>query len=76
MDHKLVFINRRRGAERRNDEDPCKDMHVDLYHRKRRKSSDRRSTDKSLSDDYYSFIEAKLKRMETQRAKQEKPNFN
>lgn len=51
---KKIFINRRKGQERREDLDPCKDLDIDLYHRKRRKTSDRRS-ERSLDEDYYAF---------------------
>ena len=53
MDRK-IFINRRKGNDRREDLDPCKDLNVDLYHRKRRKRTDRRS-DRTLDEDYYAF---------------------
>jgi hypothetical protein len=49
-----IFINRRKGDERREDDDPCKDLEVDLYHRKRRKKVERRE-DRSLDEDYYAF---------------------
>jgi hypothetical protein len=49
-----IFINRRKGDERREDDDPCKDLDVDLYHRKRRKKIERRE-DRSLEEDYYAF---------------------
>jgi hypothetical protein len=49
-----IFINRRKGDERREDDDPCKDLDVDLYHRKRRKKIERRE-DRSLGEDYYAF---------------------
>ncbi|MFT4610270.1 MAG: hypothetical protein ACI8VY_001299 [Cellvibrionaceae bacterium] len=52
--HNKIFINRRKGDERREDDDPCKDLDVDLYHRKRRKKIERRE-DRSLSEDYYAF---------------------
>ncbi len=51
---KKIFINRRKGNDRREDLDPCKDLNVDLYHRKRRKQADRRS-ERSLDEDYYAF---------------------
>ncbi|GAB1259504.1 hypothetical protein [Aurantivibrio plasticivorans] len=49
-----VFIDRRNN-DRRTDHDPCEKLDIDLYNRKRRKSTDRRSPDKSLADDYYAF---------------------
>jgi hypothetical protein len=50
-----IFINRRKGNDRREDLDPCKDLNVDLYHRKRRKKAERRQ-DRSLDEDYYAFM--------------------
>lgn len=52
---KKIFINRRKGNDRREDEDPCKDLDVDLYHRKRRKKTERRE-ERSLDEDYYAFL--------------------
>ena len=63
MVQKLVFVNRRKGADRRFDKDPCKDMPLDLYHRKRRKSTERRSKDRTLTDDYYAYMQAALRSM-------------
>ena len=54
MDRK-IFINRRKGDDRREDIDPCKDLDIDLYHRKRRKKSERRQ-DRTLDEDYYAFL--------------------
>ncbi len=54
--NKQVFINRRRkNTERREEEDPCKELDVDIYHRKRRKRSERRKS-RTLDEDYYAFI--------------------
>ncbi len=53
--NKKIFINRRRGLERREEADPCSELSVDLYHRKRRKSLERRQ-DRSLEEDYYAFM--------------------
>ena len=50
-----VFINRRKGLDRRYDSDPCQGMPVDLYHRKRRKNTDRRQG-RTLVEDYYAFM--------------------
>lgn len=58
MSFKFVFVDRR-SNNRRIDLDPCKKMPMDLYHRKRRKSIERRDTHKSLTDDYYAYIESK-----------------
>lgn len=51
-----IFINRRRSRDRRLDPDPCQNMPLDLYHRKRRKSTDRRAPDRSLEQDYYAYF--------------------
>ncbi len=56
MTHRPVFVNRRKGQDRRFDIDPCKDLPMDLFHRMRRKSSDRRNHEKDLSDDYYAYL--------------------
>ena len=56
-DNQLVFVNRRRGDDRRLEQDRCKDMNMDLFHRKRRKSTDRRSSNRTLADDYMAFSE-------------------
>jgi hypothetical protein len=54
--NKKIFINRRRkGSERREDDDPCKEMTIDIYHRKRRKASERRKP-RTLDQDYYAFL--------------------
>ncbi len=53
--YSLHFINRRKGDDRREDEDPCIALPVDLFHRKRRKQIDRRR-DRSLQEDYYAYM--------------------
>jgi hypothetical protein len=51
-----IFINRRRkNSERREDDDPCRDMSIDIYHRKRRKAAERRKP-RTLDEDYYAFL--------------------
>jgi hypothetical protein len=62
MENDIVFVDRRRKQDRRLDEDPCKDIPVDLYHRMRRKTTDRRKMDKSLVEDYFDFLEAHSQR--------------
>lgn len=55
--NRKIFINRRRkGSERRTTDDPCKDMDIDIYHRKRRKSTDRRQGERTLDEDYYAYL--------------------
>lgn len=51
-----IFVNRRQRHNRRVDPDPCEKLPVDLYHRKRRKSAERRDTNRSLEDDYHAFM--------------------
>ncbi|WP_317932043.1 hypothetical protein [Halioxenophilus sp. WMMB6] len=53
----IVFVNRRRGKDRRLEADRCKDLPLDLFHRKRRKSVDRREGGRSLAEDYAAFVE-------------------
>lgn len=52
-----IFIDRRSRKNRRVDPDPCQELPVDLYHRKRRKSSERRDTKRNLEDDYNAVVE-------------------
>lgn len=54
--HSAIFINRRQGGDRRLDADPCRNMAIDLYHRKRRKSHERRAANRSLAQDYLAFV--------------------
>ncbi|MGH1373919.1 MAG: hypothetical protein ACRBBW_17905 [Cellvibrionaceae bacterium] len=56
MNTATIFVNRRKGNDRRFDVDPCQAMPIDLFHRKRRKSADRRS-ERTLVEDYYAFFE-------------------
>lgn len=53
----MYFINRRKGNDRRLDQDPCRNLPVDLYHRKRRKAKERRDVSRSLAEDYYAFCQ-------------------
>lgn len=55
---KRIFINRRKGRDRRLEEDPCEGLDVDIYHRKRRKNPDRRSESRSIEEDYQAFLES------------------
>ena len=55
-ENKIYFLNRRKGDDRRLDSDPCSEMSMDLYHRKRRKSTERRDSNRTLSDDYYAYM--------------------
>ena len=66
MTKPLVFVDRRKGGDRREDCDPCRDLPVDLYHRKRRKSSERRDSTRSLSEDYYAYMEASFQAVSKQ----------
>jgi hypothetical protein len=51
-----IFVDRRRGEDRRLDSDPCKNMPIDIYHRKRRKSTERRHGERSLAEDYLAYL--------------------
>lgn len=64
MTKPFVFVDRRKGRDRREDSDPCKDLPVDLYHRKRRKSTERRDCSRSLSEDYYAYMEASFQALD------------
>ncbi len=65
MDTRIVFVNRRKGRDRREDEDPCKDIPLDLYHRKRRKSRERRDTSRTLTDDYYAYMQKVMRQIQS-----------
>lgn len=54
--HHRIFVDRRNGRDRRRERDPCAHMPLDLYHRKRRKSKDRRAIGRSLEQDYYAYF--------------------
>jgi hypothetical protein len=74
MSSNLVFVDRRKGQDRRLDEDPCKDLDIDLYHRKRRKSADRRDNSRDITDDYYAYMRKQLGKadyVETPKAKKQ-----
>ncbi len=60
MSSNLVFVDRRRSQDRRLDKDPCQELEVDLYHRKRRKSTERRDTSRDIAEDYYAYMRRKL----------------
>ena len=61
----FVFVNRRKGSDRRLDADPCKGLPLDLFHRKRRKQKDRRTGERSLTDDYYAYIQSSIDQMQS-----------
>ena len=61
---RMIFVDRRKGDDRRNSPDPCKDIPLDLYHRKRRKSKERRDTSRSLTDDYYAYMQKVMARLQ------------
>lgn len=56
----MLFVNRRKGYDRREDRDPCRNLPIDLYHRKRRKAKERRDTNRTLAEDYSAFFQAAL----------------
>jgi len=68
MSDEMIFINRRHSS-RRTEPDPCNKMALDLYHRKRRKSSERRDSSKTLTDDYYAYTEKKVGKTESTQEK-------
>lgn len=53
----VIFVDRRR-RNRRQDPDPCENLPMDLYHRKRRKSAERRTPGRSLAEDFQAFMAA------------------
>ncbi len=55
MNEYKIFIDRRNNDERRLDHDPCKNLSIDIYHRKRRKMAERRHLERSLADDYMAY---------------------
>jgi hypothetical protein len=55
MNEHKIFVDRRQPLDRRQDPDPCKHLPVDIYHRKRRKATERRHAERSLIDDYMAF---------------------
>lgn len=61
MKPNIIFVNRRKGEDRREESDPCKDLDLDLCHRKRRKKRERRDQNRSLSGDYYAYVQSKGK---------------
>ena len=57
MNEHKIFIDRRcNNEDRRLDRDPCKNMPMDLYHRRRRKSVERRHPSRTLADDYMAYL--------------------
>lgn len=73
---RLVFINRRRRGERRYSADPGHDHPFDLSPQKRRKSRERRDITRSLSDDYYAYMQKTIdsihSRLQSKRSKPQK----
>lgn len=52
MSQRFLF-DRRNGADRRQGQDKRQNPRLDLPHKRRRKSADRRRQDRSMSDDFY-----------------------
>jgi hypothetical protein len=52
-----VFINRRKGSERRSESEKRKNPRLDLSHRRRRTRLERRSTERTLTEDFMAFQE-------------------
>ncbi len=55
-----VFVNRRYHSRRLNP-DPCRQLAIDLYHRKRRKQPDRRNPSRTLQEDFYAYASQSVK---------------
>jgi hypothetical protein len=55
-DHKIFIDRRSNNSDRRVDKDPCKDLPIDIYHRKRRKNPERRHPARTLADDYMAYL--------------------
>ena len=55
MNNYKIFIDRRVSDDRRTEHDPCKNLSIDIYHRKRRKASERRHIHRSLVEDYMAY---------------------
>lgn len=67
LDKPLVFVDRRRSNDRRAQKDPCRDMPMDLYDKKRRVKTERRAADRTLIDDYYAYMKKAMKKMKKNR---------
>jgi len=61
---KPIFTNRRQGCSRRESHDPCHGMPLDLFHRKRRRNSERRQQKRNLYEDYCAYMEIRVQRRE------------
>lgn len=60
MRSNFVFIDRRKGTDRRVDEDPSQQLDVDLAEGKRRNSRERRASARSILEDYYAYMKKQL----------------
>ena len=52
MSHRFLF-DRRSGNDRRTGEDQRQNPRLDLPHKRRRKTADRRKQDRTMTDDFY-----------------------
>ena len=59
-----LFVERRKD-NRRRDADRCANLEIDLYHRKRRISKDRRAQARSQIEDISAFYQAQAQKLET-----------
>ena len=57
MAHRLVFVNRRRGVDRRFFSVAEGESTAELHRHQRRNSDERRDQTRTLSDDYYAYME-------------------
>ena len=53
-----LFVERRKGNDRRQEPDRCAGLTIDLYHRKRRRKNDRRTHGRTLTEDIVAFYQA------------------
>lgn len=67
LDKPIVFVDRRKRDDRRALKDPCRDMPMDLYDKKRRVTTERREADKTLIDDYYAYMKKAMKKLKKNR---------
>lgn len=60
MRSNLIFVDRRKGNDRREKEDSSGELDADLSADNRRHASDRRTSFRSLLDDYYAYMKKQL----------------
>ncbi len=71
---RLVFVNRRRGVDRRFNKHSDKEFHNELHPWQRRKMRERRDASRSLTDDYYAYMQKTIESMQSRlHSKKPKP---